>query len=119
MNKIKKILLVEDHIDAANVLSKLLSALGFEVDIAYDGYSGINMAHNSIYDFILLDIGIPDINGYEVAHQIRNNSIYRDAKLIALTGYGREEDKMRSFEAGFNFHLIKPVGVDELRKVLV
>ena len=115
----KKILLAEDNLDAAEVLAKLLRLLGFEVEVTHDGYTAIHIANHSTPDFILLDIGIPDIDGYEAARQIRKNPKCKDSKLIAITGYGQEEDKSKSIDAGFDYHLIKPVGIEELKKILI
>lgn len=114
----KKVLLVEDNEDTARVLEKAINILGFEIRVANDGYTAINMANYYLPDYVLLDIGMPIIDGYEVARQLRKNPYCKDCQIIALTGYGGEEDKERCLKAGFDKHITKPVGLEELKQVL-
>jgi CheY-like chemotaxis protein len=112
-----RILIVEDHRDARTTLRMLLSmAYGHTVYEAADGASGIRSAIEARPDVALIDLGLPDIDGHEVARQIRaalDNAIV----LIALTGYGSAEDQRRTIEAGFDLHLVKPVDAPELARI--
>ena len=114
-----RILLVEDNEDARHMVSAALAHAGHEVREAADGASALAQAKEVKPDAILLDIGLPDIDGYEVARRLRNDGPARDATLIALTGYGQKEDRERCEAAGFDAHLIKPVAPDALQKVLL
>src|SRR5262249_5450356 len=91
---------------------------GHEVQSAYDGLEAIEMAVKFRPNVILLDIGLPGLNGYEVARQIRSHLPDGDLTLVALTGWGREEDRRRAEEAGFDAHLVKPLDFDALEKIL-
>jgi CheY-like chemotaxis protein len=114
-SKALRILLVEDHQDTRRTLSRLLTHFGHNV-LTADNVEGamVIMASNNI-DAVLCDIGLPDGSGYEVAAQARANG---KIKAIALTGFGTEQDVQRSKEAGFDFHLVKPVNFQELQSVL-
>lgn len=101
------ILVVDDNEVAANALQKLLQHHAFEVTVAYSGPQALEMLQRLKADMILLDIGMPDMDGYETARQIRSKGW--TGKLVALTGYGQESDRQRSKEAGFDNHLVKPV----------
>jgi CheY-like chemotaxis protein/anti-sigma regulatory factor (Ser/Thr protein kinase) len=103
------ILVVDDNTDAANSLAKLLQMHGHEVQVAYDGPSGIEAAKSFLPDLILLDIGLPGMDGFEVAKHLRQEPGLKEVPLIAVSGYGREEDRQRSRQVGFNHHLVKPV----------
>ncbi len=111
-----KILLVEDNKDARESLHALLQAVGHEVDEAPDGETGVRKALDWRPDFALVDIGLPGIDGYEVAHRIR--AADPSVRLLALTGYGREEDRARAARAGFDAHLVKPVALRRLLQTL-
>jgi signal transduction histidine kinase len=113
-----RVLIVDDNRDSADSLSTLLQMLGYDAYTAYDGESGLSKAKQFSPDIALLDIGLPRLSGLEAARQIRNDPGLRDAFLIAMTGYGQEEDRRRSLEAGFNAHLVKPVDLDELQTLL-
>jgi len=112
------ILIVDDNQDAADSLSALLGLMGNEVHVAYDGLQALEMATALEPDVILMDIGLPKLNGYDAARQIRGIAALRSATLVALTGWGQGEDKRRSQEAGFDHHLVKPVGLEDLQAVL-
>lgn len=107
-----KILIVEDNSDARQALRALLELAGCSVDEAADGLAGIEVALRLQPDFVFLDIGLPHIDGYEVARQLR--AAKPAIRLVALTGYGREEDKLRATEAGFDAYLVKPVDIERL-----
>ncbi len=108
-------MVVDDNEAAAQSLSKLLEMRGHTVSIAYNGLDGIDKARKQRPDIIVLDIGLPDIDGYEVVHILRSDSSFSYA-IIALTGYGQVGDKERALEAGFHHHLTKPVGLKELER---
>jgi PAS domain S-box-containing protein len=112
-----RILIVDDNIDLARGLAKLLELHGHQVEIAHDGPSCINKAKKARPHFILLDIGLPGMSGYEVALRLRDDDVVKHAVIIAISGYGREEDRKLSKEAGFDYHLVKPIGSDELIKI--
>jgi len=113
-----RILIVDDNRDSAESLAMLLQLLGHEVRVAYDGETGLSVAQQFSPDIVLLDIGLPRLSGLETAQRIRHDLGLLDALLIAMTGYGQEEDKRRSREAGFNAHLVKPVDLSELKAIL-
>ena len=109
----RSILLVEDNDDARNMLRDVLALQGHAIIEASDGVSGIELAKQKDPDLAIIDIGLPDVDGYEVARRIRMQSARRIV-LIALTGYGQPEDLRRASEAGFDLHLVKPVTVERL-----
>jgi PAS domain S-box-containing protein len=113
--KALRILLVEDHRDTRRTLSRLLTHFGHEVFAADNIQSAMKIVASGNIDVLLCDIGLPDGSGYDVISQIRQN---RPIKAVAITGFGTEEDIRRSKEAGFDFHLIKPVDLQELQSVL-
>jgi signal transduction histidine kinase len=114
----RRILIVDDNRDSADSLAMLLKMLGHEVRTAYDGEDGLHVAEQFSPHIILLDIGLPRLSGLETARRLRCDLGLRDALLIAMTGYGQDEDKRRSQEAGFNAHLVKPVDFGELQRML-
>lgn len=107
-----KVLVVDDNEEAAHSLGKLLTLRGHNVTLAHGGADAITSARRDTPNVILLDIGLPDMDGYEVARNLREDET--PSTLIALTGYGQEEDKQRAKNAGFDFHLTKPVGLAEI-----
>ncbi len=114
----RRILIAEDNKDSAATLGLFLHKLGHEVKIVHDGASAIQAATASVPDAILLDIGLPVLDGYEVAKRIRQHETLRNCTLIAVTGYGTTEDVHRAIAAGFNHHLVKPVQIEDLKKLL-
>jgi two-component system CheB/CheR fusion protein len=113
-----KVLVVDDNRDAAETLAELVELWGFEVETAHDGLSALQHASEWEPNVVFLDIGMPGLNGYEVARRLRADARFRDVTLVALTGYGQQEDFERSRAAGFDHHLVKPVDVSELEKLL-
>jgi signal transduction histidine kinase len=113
-----RILVVDDNVDAAESLAMLLTAMGNETVTAHGGLQALEVAAAYRPDVLFLDIGMPKMNGYEVSRRIRQQAWGKDIVLIALTGWGQEEDKRRSMEAGFDFHLIKPVCPEALEELL-
>lgn len=113
-----RVLVVDDNRDSANTLTRLLALDGHDVRTAYDAAGALAAASACPPDAIVLDLGLPDRNGYEVAVALRAQPDLRDAMLVALTGWGQPEDRRRSREAGFDHHLVKPVDVETLRNIL-
>ena len=105
----RRVLVVDDNRDAAETLGAMVGLLGHEVKIAFDGVEALQAAELWLPDAILMDIGMPRLNGYEAARQIRAAGWGREMLLIATTGWGQEDDRRRTKEAGFDFHLVKPV----------
>ncbi|HVX12194.1 MAG TPA: PAS domain S-box protein [Pirellulales bacterium] len=114
----RRILVVDDNRDSAISLGMMLQLMGNEVRTAHDGLDAVRTAEVFGPDVVLMDIGLPKLNGYEAARRIREEAWGRDMLLIAVTGWGQEDDKRRSKEAGFNFHLVKPVELAALEKLL-
>jgi PAS domain S-box-containing protein len=113
-----RILVVDDNRDSAQMLARMLGILGNNTEVAHDGQEALRLAGEFRPDVILLDIGMPKMNGYDVARRIREEEWGRDMVLIALTGWGQEEDRRRSQEAGFDHHLLKPVEPGVLKELL-
>jgi signal transduction histidine kinase/CheY-like chemotaxis protein len=112
------ILIVDDNADAADTLSMFLSTVGHQLRVAYEGRGALALAAEAAPDVLLLDIGLPDIDGYELAQRVRALPQTAHATLIALTGYGQHSDRERSIAAGFNHHLTKPVDPAVLLRLL-
>ncbi|QEL17805.1 hybrid sensor histidine kinase/response regulator [Limnoglobus roseus] len=113
-----RILVVDDNKDSADSLGDLLGIMGNDIRTAHDGLEAVEVAEAFRPELVLLDIGLPKLNGYEVARRIRQQPWGRDMMLIALTGWGQDEDRRRSQEAGFNLHVVKPVELAALEKLL-
>lgn len=113
-----RILVVDDNKDSADSLGMLLRLKANEIRTAYDGMEAVKVAETFRPELVLLDIGLPKLNGYDVARRIRQQPWGRDVILVALTGWGQDEDRRRSQEAGFNFHIVKPVELSALEKLL-
>ena len=113
-----RLLIVEDNTDAAESLMMLLELLGHRVRVVHDGVAALEAARANVPDVMLIDIGLPGIDGYEVARRIRREPGLERVVLVALTGYGREGDKKQALAAGFDYHLAKPVNPDTLRDLV-
>lgn len=109
-----QILVVDDNVDTVRGMAILLNLAGHEVVAAHDGPAAIEVARTCRPQIILLDLGLPGMSGYEVARRLRQEQASRDALIIAVSGYGQEEDRHRTRAAGFDHHLIKPISYDEL-----
>ncbi len=109
---------MDDNRDSAISLGMMLELMGNEVRTAHDGLEAVKAAEVFRPDVVLMDIGLPKLNGYEAARRIRGQTWGGDMVLIAVTGWGQEDDKRRSKEAGFNFHMVKPVEPAALEKLL-
>jgi PAS domain S-box-containing protein len=114
----RRVLIVDDNADAADMLALLLQLDGHEVQAVYSSRDALERAQSFQPDVVLLDIGLPEINGYEVAQRLRAMPQLRGISLVAVTGYGRSEDRARARAAGFDDHLVKPVEAIELKRVL-
>jgi CheY-like chemotaxis protein len=115
----RKILVVDDNRDSAMSLSLLLELDGHDVRRAYDGIEAIEIAEDFRPEVTLLDIGMPRLDGYGAARELRRRDWGKDSLLVALTGWGQQEDKRRAHEAGFDHHMVNPVDPDALRRLLV
>ncbi|NUR21263.1 ATP-binding protein, partial [Frateuria sp.] len=113
-----KVLLVDDNVDAADTLALMLDMEGCSTHTVHDGVQAVQAAGQFDPDVVLLDIGLPGLNGYEVAERLRQDARFADTVLIAITGWGAEQDRRRAQQAGFDHHLTKPVDVDSLRPLL-
>ncbi len=109
-----RVLLVEDNVDVADALAMLLEVLGHSVEVTHDGLAALETMQRTRPDVMLIDIGLPGIDGFEVARRVRAAPGGSSMLLVALTGYGRDEDRERTRAAGFDYHLTKPVEVDAL-----
>jgi signal transduction histidine kinase len=114
----RRILVVDDNHDAAETLGALLSALGATVSIVYNGRSALESLDQFDPDTLLLDIGMPEMDGYEVARRVRATPNHAKTLLIALTGWGQDQDYRQSRAAGFDHHMVKPPDIDKLRDIL-
>jgi CheY-like chemotaxis protein len=114
----RRALVVDDNNDSADSLAMLLQLMGAEVRVAYSGAAALEALAAHLPSVMFVDIGMPEIDGYEVARRVRSQPAFADVMLIALTGWGQAEDRARSHDAGFDHHLVKPVDVDVLEEVL-
>jgi two-component system CheB/CheR fusion protein len=114
----RHVLVIEDDHDAGQALVEVLELEGHRVALAGDGQSGIAMARALKPDVVLCDIGLPDLDGFKVARVLRDDASLTTTRLVALSGYGRAEDRFRSREAGFDLHLTKPPSLEALQEAL-
>jgi CheY-like chemotaxis protein len=112
------ILIIEDNLEGVRGLRSLLTLLGYEVDVAYSGTEGIDAAEKLLPEVIVCDINLPDLDGWAVAEQLKRNLRTAKIRLIALTSCGTDRDRRRSYQAGFEHHLTKPVDLSLLLKLL-
>ena len=109
---------MDDNRDQADSLGKVLQLLGHTVRLSYDGEEALRVASEFLPDAVLLDLGLPLLSGYEVAERIRSHPQLKDVLLIAQTGWGQEQDRRRTRDAGFDHHLVKPVDVFQVQRIL-
>jgi CheY-like chemotaxis protein len=114
----KRVVVIEDNRDGAEMLSLLLEHAGYEVHTAEDGKAGIELIERVAPDVALVDIGLPVMDGFDVARWVRANERHRGLYLLALTGYGQAGDRAAALQAGFDEHLVKPVDAEMLRQVM-
>ena len=113
-----RVLIVDDNVDTVTTLALLVKESGHDVRMAYDGPAVLETALDYRPDVVLLDIGLPGLNGFEIAKRLRQQPALENAVLVAMTGYGRESDLQRSFDAGFDHHLIKPGDFAKVLQIL-
>ncbi|MGZ9109233.1 MAG: chemotaxis protein CheB [Micavibrio sp.] len=116
--KARRILVVDDNVDSAKTIALLLELHGHEVQTVFDGQTALKVVQKFLPHIVLLDIGLPGMNGYEVVKQLRTMPELRETLLIALSGYGQAEDRRRSKDAGFDHHLVKPADLDQLNVLI-
>jgi PAS domain S-box-containing protein len=114
----QRILVVDDNRDAADTLGLLLEADGADVRVVYDGRSALSMAESFLPSSVLLDIGMPGMDGYEVARRLRQDERFASLRIVALTGWGQDADRRQTRNRGFSHHLTKPVSLEELQQIL-
>ncbi len=112
-----RVVIADDNRDAGDSLALLMQLEGHDVTVVTDGASAVRAIENGLPDVVVLDIGMPHLNGYEVARQVRAQRL-KTITLIAVTGWGAEADKVKAFDAGFDYHFTKPVEPDELCALL-
>jgi PAS domain S-box-containing protein len=113
-----RVLVVDDSVDTAQTLAMILEASGHDVRMGHDGPTALDAALDYRPNVVLLDIGLPGLNGYEIAKRMRQQPVLRNIVLVAITGYGQEIDRQRSQEAGFDHHLVKPADFGKLQQIL-
>ena len=116
---LRPVLLVEDNADIRELMATMIESWGFSVQMAAEGISGVDLARRHLPRVALVDIGLPGIDGYEVARRVRAVLPRESTRLVAMSGFGQPEDRDRALQAGFDAHLVKPVEPDELRRLLV
>jgi CheY-like chemotaxis protein len=114
----RRVLIVDDNKDAADSMALLVETVGHKVRTAYDGHGALDAAFAFAPHVLLLDLGVPGLNGFEIARSIRRQPWGKTVALIAVTGWGQEQDRRRTAEAGFDAHLIKPVSKADLLSAL-
>jgi CheY-like chemotaxis protein len=114
----REILVVDDDDDTCQTLRMMLELLGHEISVAHDANGALAVASQRCPDLVLLDIGLPGIDGYEIARRLRRMPECSSVRVAALTGYGRTEDRLRAMEAGFDAYLVKPVDFDALTRLV-
>ena len=114
----RRVLIVDDNQDAAESMALLLNVTGHEAHVAFDGRMAIKAIQSCRPEVVRMDIGLPGMDGYEVARQVRSDHTLDAMLLVALTGYCQAEDRDRSLQAGFNVHLVKPAALEDLEHVL-
>jgi CheY-like chemotaxis protein len=115
----RKVLIVDDNQDGAEILAETLAELGFMTRTAFDGPSSLELVGAFKPDVMLIDVGLPVMDGYELVRRLRADAALASVRLIAVTGYGQESDRRRALEAGFDEHLVKPVDLARLQSLLV
>jgi CheY-like chemotaxis protein len=113
-----RVLVVDDNVDAADMLNLWLKSLGHETCVVHDGVAALETAVEFGPDIVLLDIGMPGVDGYEVARRLRALRNDRPLRIVAVTGWAQEADRAKSREAGFDLHLVKPLDMNDLARAL-
>ncbi len=113
-----RVLVVDDNQDAADLLSETLSLLGYPTRVAHDGPAALRIAEEFAPDVALLDIGLPVMDGYQLARRLREMRPLTNSKLVAVTGYGQEADRAQAKKAGFDAHFVKPLKMEQMTSLL-
>jgi two-component system, chemotaxis family, CheB/CheR fusion protein len=113
-----RVLVVDDNVDSASSIAMILRIQGYDVCSAYSGEDALRTAVEFRPDIILLDIGLPIMDGYEVARRLRRKPQFKNTRLVAITGYGQESDRWKAREVGFDQHLLKPITPKDLLDVI-
>src|SRR4029078_2886367 len=113
-----KVLVVDDNPDVAQSVGWMLEEIGHQYHVVHDGRLALPEARQYRLDVILLDIGLPGMDGYEVCRALRQDTLFKHTPIIAQTGWGQSRDKTNASEAGFNDHLTKPVAIEDLERIL-
>jgi len=114
----RRILLADDNAEFADSLAAILAASGHQVRVAHDGAEALRKVEGFVPEFAFLDIGMPKVHGYEVARRLRERPETAECVLVAVTGWGQEDDRRRAQEAGFDRHLVKPVEATDIESIL-
>jgi CheY-like chemotaxis protein len=114
----RRVLIVDDNRDAADSFAEIVRQMGHHVRTAYEGRQALEAALSLRADIVFIDLVMPDLDGYAVARQLRSEPQFRHILIVALSGFGRVEDRERSREAGFDHHLLKPIDPEYLRSLL-
>jgi len=114
----RRVLLADDNVDFANSLASLLTAHGHDVRVVHDGAEALRVAAEFLPECAFLDIGMPKVHGYEVARRLKASPATADCVLVAVTGWGQEDDRRRARDAGFDRHLVKPIDPEQLEAIL-
>jgi CheY-like chemotaxis protein len=113
-----RVVVIEDHADTADLMHEILCNAGHEVRVAHSGKDGIAAARALAADVVLCDVGLPDIDGYEVARRLRADAATAKARLVALTGYDGDDEQRKAHDAGFDRHVVKPIDPSQLESLL-
>jgi CheY-like chemotaxis protein len=114
----RRVLVVDDNVDAAATLAQLVALLGHDAALAFDGLQALEMARTTAPEIVLLDLGMPHLDGIETAKRLRAAPGGSDLYIAAVTGWGQESDRERTRAAGFDLHLVKPIDIDALTQLL-
>ena len=114
----RRVLVVDDNLDSVRALAALVEDMGHKVEYAINGWAAIDLGQRKPPEIVLLDIGLPGMDGYELCRRMKGNPAFAGARIVALTAYGKEEDRAKSREAGCDLHLIKPIAAQALFDLL-
>jgi CheY-like chemotaxis protein len=114
----RRVLIVDDNLDTAQGMARLLTRAGHKIELAHDGLEAIEKARQQCPEAVVLDIGLPGMDGFAVARQLRTEAGCAGATIIAVTGYGQPDDRKRALDAGCHYHMVKPVDIEELKRIL-
>jgi CheY-like chemotaxis protein len=114
----RRVLVVEDNLDTVHTLARLLQEMGHVVDYAINGYAAMELAKRFKPDFILVDLGLPGMDGFELCRRLKREEVLAGTRFIAITGYAQEEYRQRAKDAGFDLHFLKPIDPRVLEQLL-